>query len=372
MRDRDGFGSLSFILKNEETQLACSCQKLPDVPFYPGLSHGTIKEWKRMHFSIRLERCMKCPRIYEFFVSGQLVTIAEMKEKLGRTGNTLRKRLSELSAKGYLLPIRQGLYMVCSVAERRNEAVATPFAIASRVSPNACVGYKAALQFHAEVQPKACDRITIFSDTKFNAFVFSGLEYTWCQNSGAEGTLVFRSPEFGPNIVRVTSVERSIIDCLRRPGLGPNLVELISLSTKFSHPPDYTLLLHMAHSAGTATVFNRLGLYLESMAGHWEVPATVISFLAAHMSRKTCEWTLRGPIGSPQSSSSSQRSGAGADARPSAAQIDYLRMKWRVHDTASASANSAKSSPRSAFTRTEARALTSEGRRYKHGFTLRE
>lgn len=274
---------------------------------------------------------MKCPRIYEHFVSGQLVTIAEMKERLERTGNTLRKRLSELSAKGYILPIRQGLYMVCSMAERRNEALATPFAIASRVSPNACVGYKSALQFHAGVQPKAPERITIISDTKFNAFVFDGLEYTWSQNADAEGAQVVRSPEFGPNIVRVTSVERSIIDCLKRPMLAPDLVELISLSAQFSRPPDFSLLFKMSRSAGTSTLFNRLGLYLECMAGHWDVPNDVMHSLSDHMSRKSCEWTLGSPTGSAQLSL--QRPGAAVDARPSADQIRYLTVKWRVHDS---------------------------------------
>ena len=59
-----------------------------------------------------MEWYMKLPKIYDHFKQGQIFTIDEAREKLKTTGNTLRKRLSELSARGYIFPIRQGLYRV--------------------------------------------------------------------------------------------------------------------------------------------------------------------------------------------------------------------------------------------------------------------
>jgi predicted transcriptional regulator of viral defense system len=276
---------------------------------------------------------MKVPRIYEYFVFGQLVTIAEMKEHLERSGNTLRKRLSELSARGYLMPIRQGLYMVCSVAERQQKAAASPFAIASRVSPNACVGYRSALQFHAGIRPSAPERVTVISETKFNAFSFNGFEYVWCQSALVDGVLVIRTSEFAPNVVRVTSPERTIIDCLRRPGFEPDLAELVSLSACFSRPPDFNLIIHHAQAAGAAALFNRLGLYLECMEGLWHVPAQVLTTLAKNASRKSCEWL----IGRADHYRTTPifHGGLGLSFQPSAERISLLKAKWKVHDGAS-------------------------------------
>ena len=64
---------------------------------------------------------MKLPRIYTHFKPGQVFTIDEVRCKLSAKGNTLRKRLSDLTMRGYISPIRQGLYRFSRFGESRFE-----------------------------------------------------------------------------------------------------------------------------------------------------------------------------------------------------------------------------------------------------------
>src|SRR5437870_5320873 len=131
---------------------------------------------------------MKLPQIYTHFQQGQVFTIDEARLKLGTSGNTLRKRLSDLSGRGYISPIRQGLYRLCKIGESRFERHSnSPYEIASKLTSAGHLGYKTALQFHAQLQVPKNDTVCVVSTTKFNSFEFDKREYIWCQSAESYG-----------------------------------------------------------------------------------------------------------------------------------------------------------------------------------------
>ena len=236
---------------------------------------------------------MKLPRIYEHFRQGQIFTIEEAREKLKTTGNTLRKRLSELSSRGYIFPIRQGLYRVTKIGERPDLDKSSPFAIAGKLTPYSYVGFHSALQLHAKEVPKENDTIYVVSPTKFNSFSFEGIHYFWCQSPEPHGLetclLSHNGLEFA---VLSSNFEKSLVDCLKRPTHCPPFYELVRLCRKSGYRPDIEKVLKYASDCNVQALFNRLGFLFEKNLPYWEIQEDFFKFIEDRMSRKQTEWPI--------------------------------------------------------------------------------
>jgi predicted transcriptional regulator of viral defense system len=236
---------------------------------------------------------MKLPRIYEHFRQGQIFTIDEAREKLKTTGNTLRKRLSELSSRGYIFPIRQGLYRVTKIGERPDLDKSSPFAIAGKLTPYSYVGFHSALQLHAKEVPKENDTIYVVSPTKFNSFCFEGIQYFWCQSPephGLETSLLnYNGLEFA---VLSSNFEKSLVDCLKRPTHCPPFYELVRLCRKSECRPDIEKVLKYASDCNVQALFNRLGFLFEKSQSYWEIQEDFFKIIEHRMSRKQTEWPI--------------------------------------------------------------------------------
>lgn len=236
---------------------------------------------------------MRMPKIYDHFYSGQIFTIEEARDKLQTTGNTLRKRLSELAARGYIYPIRQGLYRLSRPGIEPNQVQSSSFAIAAKLTPYCYVGFRTALQLHAGEIPAERDTIYVVSPTKFNSFAFEGKSYFWCQAPDPHGVdnLPFTT-EAGAYDVLVTNYEKTIIDCLRRPAHSPHFPEFVKLCTQIEKNPSLDLLMDYADKCGVAALYNRLGFFLERMQDLWDVSEVLLDQIEKKMSRKITEWPI--------------------------------------------------------------------------------
>jgi predicted transcriptional regulator of viral defense system len=278
---------------------------------------------------------MKVPRIYEFFVPGQIVSIDEMKRSLGTEGNTLRQRLSKLAAEGYLLPIRQGLYVINWAANRTGpeaESIrCSPFAIASHLTASATLGFGSALRFHTGLSPIKDELLVVCSESSFNAFTFQSFQYIHCKPpsqawTAAAGELPSRTQleiydsRFGANFVRVTSLEQTIADCLARPLYCKSLGDLVRLARHIEQKPNPSFVIAAAMRWHSTPVLHRLGLFTELLKSHWpELYDEVSETVRPELSPKTQAWPL---LGGPQDDQASETE---------AAKLDVLRRSWRIH-----------------------------------------
>ena len=236
---------------------------------------------------------MKLPKIYEHFTYGQIFTIDEAREQLETTGNTLRKRLSELSSRHYIHPIRQGLYRVARPGEMPEDRSSHPLHVASKVTANGYVAFQTALELHAGVVPAEGSSIYVVSGSKFNSFQFEGRLYFWCQNPDAEG--VEQREIVSDNValsVRVTTFEKSIVDCLKRTAHSPSFERLVALCVASGRVPEAGRLLKLASECHVAALFNRLGYFMEKMSAHWPLPEGFFADVERRMSRKVTDWPL--------------------------------------------------------------------------------
>ena len=239
---------------------------------------------------------MKLPKIYQHFKEGQVFTIEEAREKLGTTGNTLRKRLSELAAGQYIRPIRQGLYRLEKIEispHKTPSAHISPYAIAAKLSHYCYIGYKTALCLHAQEMPLEQDSIYVVSPTKFNHFKFENRLYFWCQTPEAHGleTYLLKENNFEFPVL-ATNFEKSIVDCLKRPAHCPSFFDLVRLCEKNTAIPDMDKILKYASDCQIQSVFNRIGFLLEKNQERWKVDSGVFKFVEERMMRKLTDWPI--------------------------------------------------------------------------------
>lgn len=252
-----------------------------------------LNSLKYLHRSNRGNNGMKLPRIYEHFKQGQVFTIEEAREKLGTTGNTLRKRLSELASRHYIFQIRQGLYRIVKIGENPQKTPTPPFAIASKLAPYCYVGFKSALALHAKETPQENDIVYVVSPTKFNHFKFEGRTYFWCQSPEAHGLETYILNDCGLEYaVLATNFEKSIIDCLKRPAHCPSFFELVRLCEMNQETPDIQKILKYASDTQVQSLFNRVGFLFEKNKTRWNVTDTVFSYIENKMSRKITDWPI--------------------------------------------------------------------------------
>lgn len=236
---------------------------------------------------------MKLPKIYTHFKQGQLFTIDEARERLGTSGNTLRKRLSELTAKGYLFPIRQGLYCLTQQGERLEKTDRSPYAIAAKLTPECYIGFKTALQLHANEIPPEQDTVYVVSQTKFNSFQFEQRLFFWCQSSLRNGveeyTLSHRGVEF---TICATNFEKSLVDCLKRPAHCPSFLELIHYCERINKVPDMEKILRYATECNVQILFNRIGALLEKIGNKWNVDEYLFKHIEEKITQKQTQWPI--------------------------------------------------------------------------------
>ncbi len=236
---------------------------------------------------------MKVPKIYDHFTPGQLFTMDEAREKLGTSGNTLRKRLSELAARNYILPIRQGLYRMNILGDLAQLRPLSPFAIAAKLAPYCYLGFKSALEFHAKETPAENQTIYVVSPTKFNQFKFEKRLFYWCQSSEKNGVEDYTLEVADvPYQLQATNFEKSIIDCLKRPGHCPSFLELLRLCEKIAFLPDIDKMMFYMDGYNIQSLFNRIGFLFEKNRERWNIPPSIFTAIENKMSSKPIEWPI--------------------------------------------------------------------------------
>lgn len=122
---------------------------------------------------------------------------------------------------GYIIKVRRGLYSVTNMATKQPEA--NKFQIASAITPTAYVAYHAAMEYHGLAHQVYYD-VTVGTEQSFRAFDFDGNHFAPHLSTFALG---IENPVVDSH-VRVTNVERTLIDCIDRIDLCGGWEELVN------------------------------------------------------------------------------------------------------------------------------------------------
>ncbi len=183
-----------------------------------------------------------------------------------------RSRLASASslrqhvAAGNLLHIRRRLYATVPKGIDPDRAVVDPYLVASKLMDDATLAYHAALQFHGKVY-SVWNRFHYFTSKRTPPLSFRGIEFVPVQPASAIRTL----PAFGGGVVtlrhqggrvRVSTVERALVDVLDAPAKGGGWEE-IWRSLQMVEFFDIKAVVDYASRLGSALTAARVGFFLE-------------------------------------------------------------------------------------------------------------
>lgn len=167
---------------------------------------------------------------------------------------------------GNLLRVRRGVYAVVPRGRTPDNVVVDPYALATHSAADAVVGYHGALQFHGRAHSLARS-VPFFTATRTRPFEFRGTSFVPVPVPPPLRAL----PDFGGGVtvqvrggamVRVTTLERTLVDVLDAPRHGGGWEE-IWRSLESVEFFDLDAVIEYAFRLESAVTVAKVGFYLE-------------------------------------------------------------------------------------------------------------
>jgi len=196
----------------------------------------------------------------------------------GRAEATVAAHLARWTRQGRIGRVKQGVYV------RIDEPLRPPdfIALASRMAPDAAVAYHTALEAHGYAQ-SLFERLTFVTSTGVKPTTFQGRVFVPVRPraplmKSGRGERWIEGAERAGIEIRITDLERTVVDALDRPALAGGLDEVWrSLAQVPALDPlsleEYVGLL------GSKTLAAKVGFFLESRRDELAVPAPLLERL---------------------------------------------------------------------------------------------
>ncbi len=208
-------------------------------------------------------------RSLEYFETHPVFTHAEFlaaHTAKGRSPSTSNNLLAKHLAAKRLLRVRRGLYATVPRGTDPAHAAVDPYLIASHLSEDAVVAYHAALQFFGKTY-SVWQRFHYLSARRAKSFSFRKMEFVpvlrqATARSGSAKEEGILETTHGGGQVRITTLERTMVDVLSAPDKGGSWEE-IWRSLEMVEFFDIDAVLRHTHANGSALTAARVGFYLE-------------------------------------------------------------------------------------------------------------
>lgn len=188
---------------------------------------------------------------------------ARQPDRSHRTADSL---LQQQTKAGTLLRVRRGLYAAVPAGATVDTYLVDPFLLATRLAPDATVAYHAALQFPGKSY-SIWHRFTVLTRKDVRPLTFQGSEFIGVRppralaNASDMGGGILSEPHAGGS-VRLTTLERTLVDVLDAPDLGGGWEEIwrsLEMVEYFDLDAVVTYALKLRSAVTTA----RVGFFLE-------------------------------------------------------------------------------------------------------------
>ena len=225
-----------------------------------------------------------------FFASHPVFTVAEFDQFLENVGikteHNRKRLLSYHRQQGHLILVRPGLYGVVPSGAEAGTYPLDSYLVAARLTPDSIIGYHSALAYHGVAHSLLDERLVITKHPFVKPFLFRGITYRTVRPPQA--IVEKRQESFGVEqqerqgeAVRVTGLERTLVDCLDRQRLGGGWEE-IQRSYETVPYLDLESVIHYALLLRNATTIATVGYFLQVQEDRWMVTAKDLDRLRTH------------------------------------------------------------------------------------------
>ena len=204
-----------------------------------------------------------------YFRGKTIFSVADVENITGLKGNAAIDLTSELIKRNIIARIKRGKYIIIPQEIGENASYVGNWYVAAREivnSPNYYISYYSAMEIHNMVThpvtrifvttPKQeYKKQRIAGNTTFE-FIYMNAKYIW----GIRNFWVTKSEQ-----VRVSDIERTIIDCLYRPKYCGGILEIVKGLWIQREKIDFVKILNYALKFKKVVVIKRLGYILESL-----------------------------------------------------------------------------------------------------------
>jgi len=134
--------------------------------------------------------------------------------------NVTKEILRRYKKQGLISQVRRDLYVATDLATKAS--LAGKFEIAGHITPSSYLAYHAALEYHG-LAHQVFYHLYISSNEAFRNFDYDGISYIYCPSKSDAGVVRPVTDSY----VRVTDLERTVVDCIDRIDLSGGIEELI-------------------------------------------------------------------------------------------------------------------------------------------------
>src|SRR5206468_12546931 len=205
--------------------------------------------------------------------------IAEGQKALGRTVDS---HLGLYLRAGRIGRVKRGVFFAAGPGEAALKSPVDFLLVASRLAPDAILGYHTALEAHGYAQ-SVFERLFFLTQHKVKTVTFRGRAFVpvappqVLQRKRLSHTLTVELERRGL-AYRVTSLERTAVDVLDRPDLAGGLEEAWRSLSAISLL-DLRAVVDYVRLRSLATLAAKVGLFLERHKDHFSVPPSMLDEL---------------------------------------------------------------------------------------------
>jgi len=206
----------------------------------------------------------------------------------GLAGSTVDSHLTRWRRQGRIARVKPGVFFRVDVAGQSQDTSPDYLALASRMAPDAVLGYHTALEVHGMAQ-SVFERFTFLTWTKARPTSFLGRRFVPVRPKAslrpldAGSAWVERAERRGVGM-RVTNIERTLADVLDRPDLSGGFDEVWrSLAGVPAIDPD--ALERYVSLLASRTLAAKVGYFLETRREELAVPDGLLDRLRTRIPR---------------------------------------------------------------------------------------
>ena len=180
--------------------------------------------------------------------------------------NTIRELLSDMTKRGLLMRLKEGVYYIIPYEENAETFMPDWHLIVKYLVKDAkhYIGYYSALQIHNLItQPSLKEQIVVSKQIRPSEIKIKNITFQFIYHNETHffGEKKIWIDDF--NKVLCSDIEKTIIDCLFKPDYAGGIVEVARAIYSTKEKLDYNKLLEYAIKFNSQAVVKRLGYLLE-------------------------------------------------------------------------------------------------------------